>query len=82
MYVDLLRLASPCMIAAVHERPDVFSVQEGAIVPLELTLGFETNMELNSKREREKYKALVGTLTISYHDNIVGNIAMGNLRIH
>ena len=44
---------------------------------LELTIGFETNMELNSTRKREKYKALVDRLKKSYDDVVYANISMG-----
>ena len=43
----------------------------------ELTIGFETNMELNSKRKREKYKDLVDRLKKSYDDVVYANISMG-----
>ena len=41
---------------------------------LELTIGFETNMELNCKRKREKYKELVDRLKKSYDDVVYANI--------
>ena len=43
----------------------------------ELTIGFETNMELNSTKKQEKYKALVDRLKKSYDDVVSANVSMG-----
>ena len=43
---------------------------------------FETDMELNSKRKRDKYKELVDRLKKSYDDVVYANIFNGCLRFH
>ena len=77
LFVDLPRFASPCVITGEQERPDIVIVQQKAVMLLELTIGFETNMELNSTRKRKKYKALVDRLKKSYDDVVYANISMG-----
>ena len=77
LFVDLPSFASPCIITGEQERPDIVIVQQKAVMLLELTIGFETNMELNSTRKREKYKALVDRLKKSYDDVVYANISMG-----
>ena len=44
---------------------------------MELTIGFETNMEGNSKRKREKYKSLKSKLLPKYDDVRYVNVSMG-----
>ena len=44
---------------------------------LELTIGFGTNIELNSTRKGQKYKALVDKLKKSYDDVVYANISLG-----
>ena len=77
LFVDLPSFASPCIITGEQERPDIVIVPQKAVMLLELTIGFETNMELNSTRKREKYKALVDRLKKSYDDVVYANISMG-----
>ena len=76
LFADLPSFASPCIITGEQERPDIVIVQQKAVMLLELTIGFETNMELNSTRKREKYKALVDRLKKSYDDVVYANISM------
>ena len=76
-FVDLPSFASSCIITGEQERPDIVIVQQKAVMLLELTIGFETNMKLNSTRKREKYKALVDRLKKSYDDVVYANISMG-----
>ena len=44
---------------------------------IKLTTGFETNMELNSTRKSEKYKALVDRIKKSYDDVVYASTSMG-----
>ena len=74
--MDLPSFASPCIITGEQERPDVVIIQQKAVMLSELTIGFETNMELNSKRKHEKYKDLIDRLKKSYDDVIYANISM------
>ena len=65
---------SPCIITG---EPDIVIVQQKFVMLLELTIGFETNMGLDSTRKRQKYKALVDRLKKSYDDIVYANISMG-----
>ena len=53
VYAELPSLASPCIVTGDHERPDIVLVQQKVVTIVELTIGFETKMEGNSKRKRE-----------------------------
>ena len=44
---------------------------------LELTIGFEKNMGLNSTKKRQKYKALIDRLKKSYDDVVHTNMSLG-----
>ena len=44
---------------------------------LELTLGFETNMQVNSKRKANKYTVLIKDLSSAYHTVAFTNLSMG-----
>ena len=77
LFVDLPSFASPYIMIAEQERPNLETVQKKATVQLERTIGFETNMALNITRKHEKYKALVHRLNKSYDDVTYANISLG-----
>ena len=58
VHEDLLSFASPCFVTGDHERPYIVLVQHKVFTIEELAIGFETNMEGNSKRKRDIYKSL------------------------
>ena len=60
-----------------HERPDIVLVQQKVVTIVEVTIGFETNMEGNSKRKRDKYKTLKSNLLPKYDDVRYVNVSMG-----
>ena len=46
-----------------ENRPDVIAVQnESTIFVLELSVGFETNSDINTKRKANKYKEMLKSL--------------------
>jgi len=48
-------------------RPDlVLVLPDNKIYILELTVGFETNLEVNAERKRAKYQSLMETLRSKY----------------
>ena len=57
VYADLSSFASPCIVTGDQERPDIVLVQKKVVTIIELTIGFETNMEGNSARKRDKCKS-------------------------
>ena len=62
LYVDLPSFPSPSLITGDSLRPDLTLISpDNALYILELTVGFETNIELNSKRKAMKYDPLYKT---------------------
>ena len=70
LVVDLPSFISSCITTDEQERPDMVIGQQEAVVLLEFTLGFETNVKLNSKMKHEKCTALVD-------DVVCANFSMG-----
>ena len=52
-------------------------VQQKVVTIVELTIGFETNMEGNSIRKHDKYKTLKSNLLSKYDDVRYVNVSMG-----
>ena len=77
VYADIPSFASPCIVTGNNERPDIVVVQQKVVTIIELTIGFETNMEGNSKRKRDKYKTLKSNLLPKYDDVRYVNVSMG-----
>jgi len=62
LYVDLPSFPSPSLITGDSLRPDLTLISpDNTLDILELTVGFETNIELNSKRKAMKYEPLYKT---------------------
>ena len=54
---------NPAVITGEENRPDMNVTQtESTIFVLELTVGFETNIGLNTKRKANKYKEMLKSL--------------------
>ena len=51
VYADIPSFASPFIVTGNNGGPDIVVVQQKVVTIIELTIGFETNMEGNSKRK-------------------------------
>ena len=59
LYVDHPGFLSPSIVTGDAFRPDLLLViEERRLFVLELTVGFETNLNINAQRERDKYQHL------------------------
>ena len=82
LYVDLPCFHSPSIITGDNFRPDlVFVSPDNKIYILELTVGFETNLEVNAERKRAKYQSLMETLKSKYTDVKFVNLSISSLGI-
>ena len=82
LYVDLPCLQSPSIITGDNFRPDlVFLSPDNKIYILELTVGFETNLEVNAERKRAEYQSLMETLISKYTDVKFVNLSISSLGI-
>ena len=60
VYADLPSFLSPCLITGESLRPDFLLLTENqSLYILELTLGFETNIQINSNRKAVQYNSLL-----------------------
>ena len=67
VYADLPFFLSPCFITGESYRPDLLLLTDKNILYiLELTVGFETNIQNNSDRKAIKYSSLINDLSLSY----------------
>ena len=60
LYVDLPGYLSPSVLTGESLRLDMFlSIEDKCLYIIELTVGFETNLERNSQRKEIKYRHLL-----------------------
>ena len=77
LYADLPSFLSPSLITGDSLRPDlVLITNNSSLYIVELTLGFEANMQLNSNRKATKYKTLVTDLNSTYSGIKFVNLSM------
>ena len=67
LYVDLPAYLSLCIVTGDSLRPDLLLISpNNCLNILELTVGFETNLDINSHRKEEKYRPLLKDLNCDY----------------
>ena len=76
-----VRFSNPSVITGDTYRPDIVLVKDELLVIVELTVGFETNIEKNGRRKREKCTDLIDTMRQEYEEVIFVNLTMGALGI-
>ena len=55
LYADLPGFFSPCILTGDHLRPGILlSIDTDSLYIIELTVGFETNIDLNAERKHDK----------------------------
>ena len=54
------------MVTGENQRPDLIVISNNKLYLLELTAGYETNINLNSKRKEENYRTLMDRLVQLY----------------
>ena len=82
LYADLPFFSSPSLITGDSLRPDLALISpDNTLYLLELTVGFETNIEKNSNRKATKYKPLLRDLYYRYRSINFVNLSMSALGI-
>ena len=82
LYVDLPGYLSPCIIAGGKLRPDIlFSTADNVLYIIELTVGFETNLNINASRRKLKYCPLLVDLDKAYDRIELVNLCISSLGI-
>ena len=73
---------NPPVITGADNCPDMTVTQnESTIFVLELTVGFETNIDLNTKRKANKYKEMLKPFENKFEKVNFVNLSMGVLSI-
>ena len=82
LFADPPSFASPSLITGESLRPDLVLIsQDKTLYLLELTVGFEKNILINSKRKSTKYNALIIDLNSQFSTVHFVNLSMGALGI-
>ena len=70
------------MITGENQRPELIMISNNKLQLLELTAGYETNIDLNKKRKEENYRALMGRLKQLYNSTQFFKLSMGALGVY
>ena len=82
LYADLPSFLSPSVITGDSLRPDLVFISRNSILYiLELTVGFESNIQINSDRKASKYSSLILDLNHTYSDVKFVNLSMSTIGI-
>ena len=82
LYVDLPGYLSPSVITGDTLRPDlVLTIENKCIYILELTIGFESNLQTNATRKREKYQDLINKQLNYYEEEKFVNVSISSLGV-
>ena len=72
LYADRPGFLSPCIITGDQLRPDMLLfIGKTTLFMIELTVGFETNVNSNAERKHEKYHELTRDLSSDFHKGAV-----------
>ena len=82
LYADLPSCLPPSVITGDSLRPDLVFISKNSILYiLELTVGFESNVQINSDRKASKYSSLILDLKHTYSDVKFVNLSMSTIGI-
>ena len=83
MYADIPGFPSPSITTGHDLRPDLLlHTKDNCLYILELTIGFETNLNNNAERKHLKYSQLVSDLRSQYKSVTFVNLTMSSLGIY
>ena len=80
-YVDLPQYLSPSLITGDDLRPDMLILTSNTLHVVELSVGFETNLNNNASRKFEKYRYLLHDLESKYRYVKFVNLSISSLGI-
>ena len=80
LYVDLPGYLSPCIITGDRLRPDIrFSTADNILYIIELTVGFEKNLNINASRKELQYRLLHVDIDKAYDKMKFMNLCISSL---
>ena len=75
VYGDLPDSKNPSIITGEDYRPDILFVKDKKLFIIELTVGFETNIQINTENKERRYRPLITPLQSKYQIEYV-NLSM------
>ena len=82
LYVDLPGYKSPSIITGDTYRPDLLLLTStGTLYIVELTVGFESNLQKNVERKKSKYKELIGEQNEHFNSVKFVNLSISSLGV-
>jgi len=81
LFVDLVGFQSPSIITGDQKRPDLIIRKNDILWILELSVGFETNIEKNRLNKENRYKDIILELKRQYNKVNFINLSMGAIGI-
>ena len=83
VYCDIenTEFQTPSVITGDEKRPDIVAIKHNRCMVLELTVGFETNIEKNTERKRASYDELISRLKTQYQQVKFVNLSMGAIGV-
>ena len=82
LYADVNGFLNPSRITGENYRPDIlFLIQSKCLYVLELTVGFESNLNNNAVRIKEKYPKLINEISRNYRCVRFVNLSMSSLGV-
>ena len=82
IFADVPGFPSPSIITEDNVRPDLLlKKKENCLYVLELTIGFETNLNCNADRKHSKYASLISDLKPNYKSVKFVNLSISSLGI-
>ena len=82
LYAGVNGFLNPSIIAGENYRPDfLFLIQSKCLYVLELTVGFESNLNNNAVRKKEKYQTLINEMSRNYRCVRFENLYMSSLGV-
>ena len=77
IYADIEGYANPSTFTGEEYRPDILVTDQNNIRIIELTVGFETNIEVNTKNKSDRYEPLIQQLKTTGYKVEYVNLVMG-----
>ena len=82
LYVDIPGFVNPSVLTGDNLRPDLLlAIENECLYILELTVGFESNLQVNANRKRQKYLDLIEEQKTNYNKVKFINLSLSTLGV-
>ena len=82
IHTDIPGYKCPTMITGKNQRPELTVISNSTLYLLELTVSYEANIDLNSKRKEENCRTLMDRLAQVYNSTQFVILSMGALGVY